>query len=461
VPNGCKIALKTNMSPSHKNLTRRYLLLSCVAVVVLIGALIWLIFALFSPTPPRSVSMAVDPDGSFSAEAAKRYRELLARDGIKLNLIPSKGAMESVAWLKDSKSGISIAIVPSGTTNGQKSPELISLGSLFYEPLWSFSRGRVIRGPQDLGRLRISIGPEGSASHNLAEEFLARVGIIDQKSATLLSLPAQESANQLQDGQIDVVALVEAWESPIIHELLTAKDVDLDSVPRADAFVALYPFLNKLILPAGVGDMKENRPPNDVVLLATKASLVVRRDLHPAIQYLLLEAASQVHSGSGLFHAAGQFPAAETIDLPLGTHARQFYKTGPPFLQRHLPFWLAVLAQQVIVLLIPIVGLLYPLLRFSPVLYSWMQNQRIYRLYSELVVLEYEMSSSNFKSVKSYVERLDQLDHRASHLSLPVSFQPVVYALRLHIGVVRQKVEKQPEQAQVTHGQPVGQADES
>jgi TRAP-type uncharacterized transport system substrate-binding protein len=449
------------MSPSHKNLTRRYLLLSCVAVVVLIGALIWLIFALFSPTPPRSVSMAVDPDGSFSAEAAKRYRELLARDGIKLNLIPSKGAMESVAWLKDSKSGISIAIVPSGTTNGQKSPELISLGSLFYEPLWSFSRGRVIRGPQDLGRLRISIGPEGSASHNLAEEFLARVGIIDQKSATLLSLPAQESANQLQDGQIDVVALVEAWESPIIHELLTAKDVDLDSVPRADAFVALYPFLNKLILPAGVGDMKENRPPNDVVLLATKASLVVRRDLHPAIQYLLLEAASQVHSGSGLFHAAGQFPAAETIDLPLGTHARQFYKTGPPFLQRHLPFWLAVLAQQVIVLLIPIVGLLYPLLRFSPVLYSWMQNQRIYRLYSELVVLEYEMSSSNFKSVKSYVERLDQLDHRASHLSLPVSFQPVVYALRLHIGVVRQKVEKQPEQAQVTHGQPVGQADES
>jgi len=447
------------MLPSSKSPTRRYLLVLSIGVVVLLVGLIWLIFAVFSPMPPRSVSMAVDPEGSFSAETAKRYRELLARDGIKLNLVPSKGAVESVGLLRDSKSDVSIAIVPGGITNEQKSPELISLGTLFYEPLWGFSQGRVIRGHQDLGGLRISIGPEGSASHALSEEFLARVGIIDQRTATLLSLPARESATQLEQGQIDAVALLDAWETPIVHELLTAKDVNLDSIPRADAFVALYPFLNKLILPAGVGDMKENRPPNDVVLLATKASLVVRRDLHPAIQYRLLEAASQVHSGSGLFHAAGQFPAAETIDLPLGTHARQFYKTGPPFLQRHLPFWLAVLVQQLLVLLIPLVGILYPLLRFSPAIYSWLQTRRIYGLYSELMALEDEMSSS--ASTKSYIERIDQLDYRASHLSLPMSFQPLVYALRLHIDVVRQRLEKQPDRVQAMHREPIGRADES
>lgn len=430
--------------------------------MVLTGALTWLTFALFRPTPPRSVTMAIDPTGSFNAEVAKRYRELLAHDGIDLKLVQSRGAVESLAWLQDAKSSVSVAIIPSGITNEQKSPELISLGTLFYEPLWGFSRGRVLRGHEELSGLRISIGPEGSGSHALAKEFLARVGIIDEKTATLLSLPVNESVAKLESGEIDVAILLASWETPAVHELLTAKNVMVDSVPRADAFVALYPFLQKLTLPAGVADMKENRPPNDVVLLATKASLVVRDDLHPAIQYRLLEAASEVHSGSGLFHAAGQFPAAETIDLPLGKHARQFYKTGPPFLQRHLPFWLAVLVQQLLLLLIPVAGVVYPILRFSPALYTWLQHQRIYKVYSELMLLEDEMASTTSLSrTNNYVERLDQLEVRASSLSLPMSFQPLAYALRLHIGVVRQRAEKQREHAREILPEPLDRSEES
>jgi TRAP-type uncharacterized transport system substrate-binding protein len=437
------------MTSNRRNQTRRYLVVSSIALVVLTAALAWLMFALFRPTPPRSVTMAIDPEGSFNAEVAKRYRELLAHDGIDLRLVQSRGAVESLALLQDPKSTVSIAIIPSGITNERKSPELISLGTLFYEPIWGFSRGRTLRGHKELNGLRISIGPEGSGSHALAEEFLARVGIIDQKSATLLSLPVNESVSKLQSGEIDVAILLAAWETPAVHELLTAKNVNVDSFPRADAFVALYPFLQKLTLPVGVADMKENLPPNDVVLLATKASLVVRDDLHPAIQYLLLEAASEVHSGSGLFHAAGQFPAAETIDLPLGKPARQFYKTGPPFLQRHLPFWLAVLVQQLLVLLVPVVAVVYPILRFPPALYSWLQHHRIYKLYSELMLLEGEMASTtSLIQTNNYAERLDQLEDRASRLSLPMSFQPLAYTLRLHIGVVRQRAEKQQEQVQ-------------
>lgn len=424
---------------------RRYLVLSSLALVVFTTLLVWLVFAIFQPTPPRSVTMAIDPQGSFNAEVAQRYHELLAREGIDLKLVASKGAVESVALLRDPKSRVSIAIIPSGITNEQKSPELISLGTLYYEPLWAFSHGQAaLHDHEQLNGMRISIGPQGSASHALAQEFLARVGIINDKTATLLSLPAQESAAKLESGGIDAAAFLEAWETPLIHELLNANNVNLDAIPRADAFVALYPFLQKLSLPAGVGNMQNNRPPNDVVLLATKASLVVRSDLHPTIQYRLLEAASKIHSGPGLFHAAGQFPAPETFDLPLGTHARQFYKTGPPFLQRHLPFWLAVLVEQLLVLLIPVVGVVYPLVRFSPALYSWFQNRRIYKLYSELMELEDHMASSSSPGqTNDFIGRLDQLEQRASHLSLPLSYQPLVYALRTHIGVVRQKIEKQ------------------
>jgi TRAP-type uncharacterized transport system substrate-binding protein len=414
---------------------------AATALIALTAGLIWLTFILFRPTPPRSVTMAIDPEGSFNAKAAKRYRELLARDGIDLKLVPSAGAVESLARLQDPKSGVSIAIIPSGITDEQKSPELVSLGTLFYEPLWAFSHGQAIRGYQNLSGLRISIGPEGSGAHALSTEFLAKVGIINRESATLLSMSEDETAAKLQSGEIDLAILLEAWETPLVHQLLTAKDISIGSVPRADAFVAIYPFLHKLALPMGVADMKENRPPNDVVLLATKASLVVRQGLHPAIQYRLLEAATQVHSGGGLFHLAGQFPAAETIDLPLSTHARQFYKTGPPFLQRHLPFWLAVLVQQLLVLLVPVVGVLYPLLRFSPIMYGWLQQRRIYKLYAELMVLEADMASSPSDRTESYIEGLDQLDDRASRLSLPLPFQPLRYALRSHISVIRQRAE--------------------
>ena len=244
---------------NHRNAIRRYLVITLIAVVVLTGLVTWLTFVLFRPTPPRSVTMTIDPEGSFNAVVARRYRELLARDGIELKLVPSAGAVESVARLDDPKSGVSIAIIPSGITDEHKSPELISLGTLFYEPLWSFSRGRVLRSHEDLTGLRISVGPEGSGSHALSTEFLARVGIINHKSATLLSLSAQDSAAKLLSGEIDAAILLDAWETPVVHELLTAKDVNLDGVPRADAFVALYPFLHKLTLPAGVADLKEHQ----------------------------------------------------------------------------------------------------------------------------------------------------------------------------------------------------------
>ena len=113
------------------------------------------------------------------------------------------------------------------------------------------------------------------------------------------------------------------------------------SFKRADAYVALDPKFSKLILPQGVADLAANRPPADVALIASKASLVVRQDLHAALQYLLLRAAIEVHAQHGIFQRADEFPAPEAIDLPVSADARHVYKSGPSILQRTLPFWLA------------------------------------------------------------------------------------------------------------------------
>jgi len=437
------MALETRMlRRDYSRGTRRFLIVALAITLILTGAAIWLAVVLIGPPPPRSIAMATDPEGSVSAELGARYREILATNGIEVRLVPSVGAVENVARLRDAKSGIGVAIIPSGITNHKESPELVSLGTLFYEPLWFFYRSSLsLKRHEDLKGRRISIGPEGSGTHALAVKFLARVGIIDQ-TATLLTFAPQEASEKLLHGDVDAAVMLAPWESPIIRKLIATDGVQLPSLPRADAFVALFPFLNKVVLPAGVGDMVHNRPPNDVTLVAPKASLIVRSDLHPAIQYLLLEAAVQIHSGPGMFHKAGEFPAAEAIDLPLSQHARQFYKTGPPFLQRHLPFGLAVLAQQLLVILIPVLGVMYPLLRFLPALYAWAMRRRVFKLYGELKHLEDQLvSRSAQQDMGDLVSRLDLLEERASRFRLPVSFRPLLYALRLHIDLVRHRLQ--------------------
>jgi len=414
-----------------------------IIFIALAALVVWLALVLLHPSRKRTVAMAVYPEGSLNAELVKQYQEVLGREGLDLQLVPSAGAIESVGRLRDPKSGISAALIPDGITTEKESPELVSLGTLFYQPLWVFSRDHLLQKHKQLRGLRISIGPEGSSSRALALGLLGRGGIIDQKSAALFPFPPWESAQKLIHGEIDVAILLDGWESPAVQQLLKAKDVNLESISRADAFAALYPYLNKLVLPAGVADPAEPRPAADTLLIASKSSLVIRKDLPPTIQYLLLEAAVEIHSTPGMFRTSDQFPAPESIDLPLSTYAREFYRTGTPFLYRHLPVWLALLIEEPVVWIIPLVVVLFPLFRFAPSIYDWFERRRVYKLYAELKRLEDEMLLAGSGGVRrDHIERLNRLDDRANRLSVPTPFQPLVYGLRLHIDMVRQRSEK-------------------
>ena len=201
-----------------------------------------------------------------------------------------------------------------------------------------------------------------------------------------------------------------------------------------------------MVLPAGVVDLLANRPPADVVLLAPKASLVVRADLHPALQYLLLEAAVQIHSQPGIFQKAGQFPAAESIDLPLSGEAHRFYKSGRPFLQGYLPFWIATLVEKSLVVLIPLAALLYPGFRFLPQMYDWMMQLKIRRLYDEIRSIETDMEAQGPEfDANALNAKLDEIDQRANHLQLPTVYASNLYTLRSHIDLVRTRLAANPD----------------
>ena len=428
---------------SRWRLNRLRLPFLATAATTLLVAAGWWASGLWRPSPPRTLVMATGPEGSADALFGERYRAILARSGVDLRLHTTAGALENLARLRNPGSGVSVGFVQAGTTSAAESPGLASLGTVFYEPLWLFHR-RPTPG-QDLADLRgkrLSIGPEGSGTRVLAKRLLALRGI-DERTAEMLALPPEEAADALVRGQIDLAAILTSWDAPVVRQLLAAPGIELAGFPRADAHLALNPYLSKLVLPAGVADLARDIPPADVVLLAPKASLVVRKDLHPALQYLLLEAAFEIHSPPGLFHRAGEFPAPEAIDLPLGADARQFYKSGRPFLQRYLPFWVAALAERLLILLVPLLAVVYPLLRSLPGLYGWAVRRRVFSLYRDLKLIELATEGLPVgEEAGGLAARLDELETRASRLRVPQTYAWLAYTLRHHIRLVRERLEE-------------------
>ena len=393
--------------------------------------------------PPRTLTMATGSEGGAYYEFGKRYREILARDGIELRLLTTSGAMENLALLQDKGSKVDVGFLQSGITSAKESPDLKSLGTVFYEPLWFFTMDKYFgRGIQSLRNKKISIGPEGSGGRELTLKLLKRNGI-DQGFADLLSLTPQVAGEKLIRGEIDAAIMLTSWDAPIVQRLLHTNGIEPANFPRTDAYLALYPYLNKVVLPEGVIDMAKNRPASDVFLIAPKANLIVRENLHPALQFLLLKAAEEIHSGPGMFQKPGQFPAAEAIDLPLSEQARQYYRSGSPFLQQHLPFWLAVLVNQLLVLLIPVVGVLYPLLRLFPALYGWQIQRQIFRLYGELRFLEHDLDTRGAgQNMDDLNSRLDRIEEKAHGLRAQGIYANMRYTLWMHITMVRERMIK-------------------
>lgn len=413
-----------------------------VAGLVFTAALVITALVFTRPLPPRKIVMATGPAGGTFDLLGQRYAQIFAVNGVELELRTTNGAVENIALLNEPGTDVSITFMQSGVTNTTESPGLVSLGTLFYEPFWFFSGIGPVKSTKDMEGKRIGMGRPGSATYKLGRNVLAVLGLGEDRMQ-LRDMSAAESADALQNGKLDFAGMTEPWQSGPVQRLLNDPRIVPVSWIRADAQVALRPYLSKLILPRGVANLAMDLPHQDVILVASKVSLIVRDDLHPALQHLLLDAAAQIHGSPGVFNKAGEFPAAEPIDLPLSPVARDYYRNGQPLLQRYLPFWLAAYASRLLVLLIPLLGVAYPLFRIAPALYAWSMRRRILRLYGELKFLEAEIESDSPTDTAAVSEQLDRLEHRADRMHVPITFSQMLYTLKQHIGLVRQRVRKQ------------------
>jgi TRAP transporter TAXI family solute receptor len=413
-----------------------------IFLVALAGAAALVIY----PAVPRVLVMATGPAGSAYADFGRRYQEILARQGVHMTLLSTAGSIDNLTLLGGRQSRADVAFAANGLGHPEQSRDLASLGTVALEPVWIFCRDARLAPSGQLNELRgkrISIGPAGGGTRDLSLKLLARNGI-DEGNSELLPLPPEAAAARLFQGAIDVAIILTSVDAPAVQQLLASPEITLMSLRRADAYTAIYPFLFKLTLPAGAVDLASNRPPADVEMVATKTSLVIRRDLPPAVQYLLLDAAAEIHAPPELFHKAGEFPAAEAIDWRLSRSARQFYKSGMPLLQHYLPLWLAVLTEQLAILLLPLVALVYPLLRALPAAYSWGVRQRIYRLYGELKMLELKVEERDSgERPDALLAELAALESRVARLRVPASYAHMVFSLRRNVALVGARLRRE------------------
>jgi uncharacterized protein len=412
-----------------------------LCLILLVGA-----FWLINPAPPKQITIATGPENGDYYALAKRYQAMLAKHHIHANLRVTQGSRENLALLLDPAAKVDVAFMRSGTTIGEdlKTEALTSIGSLFFEPVWLFYREAVpLKNLGDLKGLRVELGAPGNGSAKITEALMRENGL-SRSDIKASQSDTTQAVIGLLDGQIDALVMVSAPESQMVQMLLRTPGIKLLAFPQALAYSRKLANLAAVALPRGMIDVGADLPPQDVPMVAPTATLVHNDHAHPATVDLLIQAAHSIHTEPSWFADERKFPSLVDTELPISKEAARYYQSGPPFLQRYLPFWLANFVERMWVVLLSLGALLIPLSRILPPIYTWRIRSRIYRWYGQLRDVEKQTQAPKAERStrldQDMFERLDEIEDKVNNLNVPLSHADEVYHLRSHIAMVRTKL---------------------
>lgn len=429
-------------------------------------------------------------------DLASRYQDALKQYGVQVEvrrtirvkdkegrsrLRPLEGRLTLRAMVDDD-SGITAAFVKGdlvGSLQGRLASEkqkgrhteysrLRSVGRLFYEPIWVFTRGDLpITTLRDLKGRRILIGTLDSGSRGIARQLLKANGIAGKESATFLDEDLPADAGPLVSGSADAAIVVVAADTDKIQQLLRVPNIRLmDFTPEAEAYTNRFPALSKVVLRKGAVEFDPLLPTDDITLLSTSVALVVRPDMQPALVSLLTHAV--VHNPKAgidkngdpvLFYRAGEFPAGSDPEFEIAPEARVVYKTGelPVVLQKFgpkaynigVPFsYTAFVNEQWATLLaiVTAIAIVLPMFRAVPAFYVWMVRRRLVYWYRQLKALERSLDSGGAKyDPAALQEELERIDSHVRRIRVPTYYSNQLYDLRGHIDLVRQRLAVRPD----------------
>jgi TRAP-type uncharacterized transport system substrate-binding protein len=418
-----------------------------VAVVIAFLILVGILFAtlwVLVPPPPRSIELATGfPTGLYQKFGEKLQSEL-AEEGISLKLRSTGGTIDNLALLKDPHSGVDFAMIQGGVADLSKYPDFISIAGVFYEPVWVWYRESSF--PSESGRLsllsqlkgkRVSIGNEGSGTLSLSSQLLAASGLSlsDIRAEKLKPLDALE---KFKKGELDAVFLVSAADAPLVKNFYETPGIRLMNFEQAEAYLHLFPFLSKVIVPRGVISIAYDLPRQDIQVLAATATLVGKNDVSPALVTLLLGSTYDILKTHSYLQKPGEFPSGTGLDFPLHVDAEIFLKDGPSFLHRHLPFWTAVWIGRFAKIVIPLLVILIPLFTYIPAAKSLLLRLKLSQVYEELKAVERNASHPDLK--EKNLKDLENIERRVSNIKISMLDAKELYDLKGHVGEVRSRL---------------------
>jgi TRAP-type uncharacterized transport system substrate-binding protein len=409
------------------------------------------------PTPPKRVVLATGPEHSAYAGWGELYAAELKRFGIRVELRPTIGSLQNRRLLRDPKEKVDVAFVQGGSNDGsqpangkkEEMEDLVSLGTIAYDPVWIFYRAEsakklgkdaVVTALPQMRGWRVNVGERGSGTPGITGRIFA-ANFVERDELKRTNLDETAAVVGLLGGELDAAVLVSAPESQMVQMLLQTPGIRLYEYVQAESYARRYPFLSPVVLPRGVVDIARDVPSADTTLIATTTSLLAREGIHPALVQLFVQAAARIHSGPGWIARAGTFPNSRQSEFPLAKDAARYYQSGPPLLQRYLPFWLANLIDRMWVALFSIVAVLIPLSRLVPPLYAFRIRSRIFRWYRNLRQIESDAGLRE-KTPSELIAALDKLEARVAGITVPLSYNDELYSLRTHIDLVRERLNK-------------------
>jgi hypothetical protein len=437
--------MKASAALRSSLLSLRELLISAGPLVLLAAGLLVLAYLWLAPNPPKRVTLATGPGQSAYAEFGKRYQQALKRYGIDVVLLPSGGSPANLRLLRSGQADVGFVQGGSGERDANEDSGIVSLGSLFVEPVWLFYRaeaakrlpGGALTSLTQLRDLRVNVGARGSGTPYLMRR-LFEANKLEPAQMKLSRLDETAATVAFLDGRLDAIVFASAPESLMVQMLLQTPGVKLMDFSQSEAYARRLPFLTPVVLPRGIVDLAADVPPHDVHLVATTTSLLAREGTHPALQQLFAQAAKDLHGPAGWFNAAGSFPNIEHTEYPVSREAERTLRSGQPFLQRWLPFWLANLVERMWLALGIIVAVLLPLSRIVPPVYEFRIRSRVFRWYGQLRDIEARLQADPAEAAQALHE-LDALDARVGRITVPLAYADELYALRNNIDGVRRK----------------------
>jgi TRAP transporter TAXI family solute receptor len=319
-------------------LKRFRLLISLAACVALVAAA-WVFWI---QSIRSTVVIEAGPKGAFFHETAVLIQNELKQYGVDAKIVFREDTVKIIDDVNDKASPVDIGFV-SQDVGTQQYPEVTAVATITLEPLFIFYLASLdIKNLQDLKGMRLAVSPPASGTRKFAELVLGLYGVNSQNT-TFLPVNLSESAEAIKMGQVDAAFFEQPPDSAAIKALALDPKLRMLSLPQADALASNLSFARPVTVYGGGFDYLKGIPDRDIRLIAIPVTLIVKKDLKPAIVTIITQSLKTHFQKATLVSKPGEVLLINHDSIVPNQHAETVLKNGLPYIYRTLPFSLAAL----------------------------------------------------------------------------------------------------------------------